>query len=62
MVKFKARYRVLASNPDGTHVTFLVLGNYVKVDGKAFECSGDVQKLVERVLASETPDSADQEP
>ncbi len=59
MVKFKPRYRVLASGRDGTQVTFLVLDEYVKVEGKAFRCSEDVQRLVERALATETPEASE---
>ncbi len=55
MVKFKPRYRVLASGRDGTQVTFLVLGEHVKIEGVAFRCSEDVQKLVERALATNEP-------
>ncbi len=61
MVKFKSRFRVLASGRDGTQVTFLVLGRLVKVEGKAFTCSEDVQNLLERVLSSEVGESPEDE-
>ncbi len=57
MVKFKPKYSVLASGRDGSEVLFLVLGEYVKVEGVAFECSENVQRLIERVLARETPEA-----
>ncbi len=49
LVKFRPRYRVVAHRRDGTDVTFLVLHELVKVEGVAFRCERDVERLVERL-------------
>ena len=47
-------YRVTAIERDGSEVTFLLRGEYVKVAGVAYGCSEDIEKLVERALGTAT--------
>jgi hypothetical protein len=49
LVKFKPKYRVVATRTNGSETTFLVLGEYVKIDGLAFRCPQNIQDLVERL-------------
>ena len=49
LVKFRAKYQVAATLGDGTGTTFLVLGEYVKVEGVSFRCREDVGALVDRL-------------
>ena len=55
MVKFRGRYRVLATDRDGKQVSFLVLGGYAKVEGKAYLCPENVERLAERALNGDAP-------
>ena len=54
LVKFMPRYRLTASGSDGSEVTFLLRGEYVKLAGVAYGCSEDIEKLVERALGTAT--------
>ena len=53
IVKFKPKYRVVATRADGSETTFLALRDWVKIDGVAFKCRQNIQDLIERLWTEE---------
>jgi hypothetical protein len=49
IVKFKPKYLVVTTRADGSGTTFLVSGEYVKIDGVAFKCRQNVEDLIGRL-------------
>jgi hypothetical protein len=53
LAKFPPSHRVVARGPDGSEVTLLVRGEFVKVEGVAYGCSENVEKLLVQALGTE---------